>query len=25
VYIVGDSCWRTVWTDFGPRRVYVCD
>jgi hypothetical protein len=25
VYIVGGSCWRTVWTDFGPRRVYVCD
>jgi hypothetical protein len=21
----GYSCWRTVWTDFGPRRVYVCD
>jgi hypothetical protein len=19
------SCYRTIWTDFGPRRVYVCD
>jgi uncharacterized membrane protein len=25
VYVAGYSCWRTVWTDFGPRRVYVCD
>lgn len=25
VVVVGDSCFRTVWTDFGPRRVYVCD
>jgi hypothetical protein len=22
---VSDSCYRTVFTDFGPRRVYVCD
>jgi hypothetical protein len=21
----GYSCYRTIWTDFGPRRVYVCD
>jgi hypothetical protein len=20
-----DSCWRRVWTDFGPRWVNVCD
>jgi len=20
-----DSCYRTVFTDFGPRRVFVCD
>jgi hypothetical protein len=25
VDVVGYSCYRTVWTDFGPRRVYVCD
>jgi hypothetical protein len=23
-FYVGGSCWRTVWSDFGPRRVYVC-
>jgi hypothetical protein len=22
---IGGSCWRTVWTDVGPTRVYVCD
>ena len=22
---VSDSCYRTVFTDFGPRRVFVCD
>jgi hypothetical protein len=21
----GYSCYRTIWTDFGPRRVNVCD
>jgi hypothetical protein len=25
VDVVGYSCYRTIWTDFGPRRVYVCD
>ena len=20
----GGGCWRTVWTDFGPRRTFVC-
>jgi hypothetical protein len=24
-FYVGDSCYRTVFTKFGPRRVYVCD
>jgi hypothetical protein len=24
-YAGGDSCYRIVYTDFGPRRVYVCD
>jgi hypothetical protein len=22
---MSDSCYRTVFTDFGPRRVFVCD
>ena len=22
---VSDSCYRTIFTDFGPRRVFVCD
>lgn len=25
IVVGGGSCWRTVWTDFGPRRVFVCD
>jgi hypothetical protein len=24
-FYVGGSCWRTVFGEFGPRRVYVCD
>jgi hypothetical protein len=24
-FYVGGSCWRTVWSDFGPRRVYACN
>ena len=24
-FYVGGSCYRTVFTEFGPRRVYVCD
>jgi hypothetical protein len=24
-YEVSDSCYRTVFTDFRPRRVFVCD
>jgi hypothetical protein len=24
IYAVGYSCYRTIWTDFGPRRIYVC-
>jgi hypothetical protein len=24
-FYIGGSCWRTVWSDFGPRRVYVCN
>jgi hypothetical protein len=22
---VSDSCYRTIFTNFGPRRVFVCD
>jgi hypothetical protein len=25
VDVVDTSCYRTIWTDFGPRRVFVCD
>ncbi len=25
IIVGGGSCWRTVWTDFGPRRVFICD
>lgn len=25
IYVAGGSCWKTVWTDMGPRRVYVCN
>jgi hypothetical protein len=25
VDVVDTSCYRTIWTDFGPRRVNVCD
>ena len=24
-FYVGASCWRTVFTELGPRRVYVCN
>ena len=24
-FYVGGSCYRTVFTQFGPRRVYVCN
>ena len=23
-FFVGGSCYKTVWTNTGPRRVYVC-
>jgi hypothetical protein len=24
-FFVGDSCYRTIFTEFGPRRIYVCN
>ena len=24
-FFVGGSCYKTVWTNTGPRRVYVCE